>query len=204
MGEVWDPNWFGSTKTLDMHVSWLRRKLGDEPAQDRHRARRRLPLRALMRRRLVVTTPLIALAAVLVLGVPLGIVESRRVRSDENARLEREADEIAGAIDDRIERDRGFRAADLAPFVPSGHRAVVVYRGRPDRGRATDCRRHAQRALRRGPGRDVTVIAPAGDVARRRRAVWRLSALLALPPAPRPPPGWRGSRRAASRARWSG
>ena len=31
MDEVWDVNWFGSTKTLDMHVSWLRRKLG-EPA----------------------------------------------------------------------------------------------------------------------------------------------------------------------------
>jgi DNA-binding response OmpR family regulator len=31
MNEVWDVNWFGSTKTLDMHMSWLRRKLGDPP-----------------------------------------------------------------------------------------------------------------------------------------------------------------------------
>ena len=30
MEEVWDENWFGSTKTLDMHVSALRRKLGDD------------------------------------------------------------------------------------------------------------------------------------------------------------------------------
>jgi DNA-binding response OmpR family regulator len=30
MDEVWDENWFGSTKTLDMHVSWLRRKLGED------------------------------------------------------------------------------------------------------------------------------------------------------------------------------
>jgi DNA-binding response OmpR family regulator len=29
MHEVWDQNWFGSTKTLDMHMSWLRRKLED-------------------------------------------------------------------------------------------------------------------------------------------------------------------------------
>jgi DNA-binding response OmpR family regulator len=29
MAEVWDEHWHGSTKTLDMHVSWLRRKLGD-------------------------------------------------------------------------------------------------------------------------------------------------------------------------------
>ncbi|HEU4707649.1 MAG TPA: response regulator transcription factor [Solirubrobacterales bacterium] len=32
MSEVWDTNWFGSTKTLDVHVGWLRRKLGDDPA----------------------------------------------------------------------------------------------------------------------------------------------------------------------------
>ncbi len=30
MAEVWDEHWFGSTKTLDMHVSALRRKLGED------------------------------------------------------------------------------------------------------------------------------------------------------------------------------
>jgi DNA-binding response OmpR family regulator len=29
MEEVWDEHWFGSTKTLDMHISALRRKLAD-------------------------------------------------------------------------------------------------------------------------------------------------------------------------------
>ena len=33
MSEVWDENWFGSTKTLDVHTSSLRRKLGDNPAE---------------------------------------------------------------------------------------------------------------------------------------------------------------------------
>src|SRR3954471_5996347 len=28
MSRVWDENWFGPTKTLDTHVSWLRSKLG--------------------------------------------------------------------------------------------------------------------------------------------------------------------------------
>jgi two-component system response regulator RegX3 len=32
MSEVWDENWFGSTKTLDVHIGSLRRKLGDDPA----------------------------------------------------------------------------------------------------------------------------------------------------------------------------
>ena len=35
MREVWDENWYGSTKTLDMHVSWLRRKLGDDASAPR-------------------------------------------------------------------------------------------------------------------------------------------------------------------------
>jgi DNA-binding response OmpR family regulator len=35
MTDVWDTNWFGSTKTLDVHVGWLRRKLGDDPGAPR-------------------------------------------------------------------------------------------------------------------------------------------------------------------------
>jgi len=31
MARVWDVNWFGSTKTLDVHIGWLRRKLDDDP-----------------------------------------------------------------------------------------------------------------------------------------------------------------------------
>jgi DNA-binding response OmpR family regulator len=36
MSEVWDENWFGSTKTLDVHIAWLRRKLGDDPSRPRY------------------------------------------------------------------------------------------------------------------------------------------------------------------------
>ena len=36
MSRVWDANWFGSTKTLDVHIGWLRRKLGDDPADPRY------------------------------------------------------------------------------------------------------------------------------------------------------------------------
>jgi DNA-binding response OmpR family regulator len=32
LSEVWARRWLGSTKTLDMHISWLRRKLGDDVA----------------------------------------------------------------------------------------------------------------------------------------------------------------------------
>jgi two-component system, OmpR family, response regulator RegX3 len=33
MDRVWDENWFGSTKTLDVHISWLRKKIEDQPAE---------------------------------------------------------------------------------------------------------------------------------------------------------------------------
>jgi two-component system response regulator RegX3 len=36
MDEVWDPHWFGPTKTLDVHISWLRRKIEDDPSSPRY------------------------------------------------------------------------------------------------------------------------------------------------------------------------
>ncbi len=36
MARVWDVNWFGSTKTLDVHIRSLRKKLGDDPADPRY------------------------------------------------------------------------------------------------------------------------------------------------------------------------
>ena len=32
MTRVWDANWFGSTKTLDVHIRTLRKKVGDDSA----------------------------------------------------------------------------------------------------------------------------------------------------------------------------
>lgn len=35
IADVWDMNWFGSTKTLDVHISSVRRKLADDPESPR-------------------------------------------------------------------------------------------------------------------------------------------------------------------------
>ena len=35
MQEVWDEHYYGSTRTLDMHISSLRKKLGDDPSNPR-------------------------------------------------------------------------------------------------------------------------------------------------------------------------
>jgi two-component system response regulator RegX3 len=36
MSRVWDENWFGPTKTLDVHIGTLRRKIGDDPSNPRY------------------------------------------------------------------------------------------------------------------------------------------------------------------------
>lgn len=36
MRQVWQTSWIGSTKTVDMHVSWLRKALADDPATPRY------------------------------------------------------------------------------------------------------------------------------------------------------------------------
>ena len=81
-----------------------------------------------MRRRLILSTALIALAAVIVLGVPLGIVEAARLRQDVTTRLEREADSAAGAIDDRLEQHRPISPAHLRRFARPAHRIAVIPR----------------------------------------------------------------------------
>lgn len=78
MRQVWDSKWWGSTKTLDMHVSWLRRKLGD----DAHSPHFITTVRGVgfrfergelgqMQRRLL--TAMLAVAAVAVLALTLGV-----------------------------------------------------------------------------------------------------------------------------------
>lgn len=81
-----------------------------------------------MRRRLILSTALIALAAVIVLGVPLGAVEAARLRQDTTARLEREADAAAGAVDDRLERRQSISPDLLRRFVRPSHRITVTTR----------------------------------------------------------------------------
>jgi DNA-binding response OmpR family regulator len=36
MTSVWDEHWFGSSRTLDVHISWLRKKLGEDGTATRY------------------------------------------------------------------------------------------------------------------------------------------------------------------------
>lgn len=68
----------------------------------------------------------IALAAILVLGIPLGVVQAGRERSDATSRLEREADVVAAAVDDRLEAGRPLLPAQLQRLVRTGDRVTIV------------------------------------------------------------------------------
>ncbi len=134
-----------------------------------------------MRRRLVTSTAAIALASVIVLGVPLGLVEAARVRTDATARLEREADAVASAIDDRLEAHQPLSPTALDRFVRPGHRVVIttpagkrVTVGEPLDGELT--------RVRSGTSQNATVIAeaPASEASDRVARAWLLIAALAV------------------------
>jgi len=130
-----------------------------------------------VRRRLILSTGAIALAAVLILGVPLGIVETRRARSDAAARLEREADAVAAAVDDRVERGQRIAPSDIAALVRHGHRVVVVA---PDGTRTVAGARLGRDVLSQRSGAAqrarITASEPRSEVDERVRNVWLLIA----------------------------
>jgi len=82
-----------------------------------------------VRRRLIGSTAVIAMAAVIILGVPLALVEAARIREDSTARLEREADTVAGVVEDRLEARRPISRTLLGRLVRPGHRISVTPRG---------------------------------------------------------------------------
>jgi signal transduction histidine kinase len=134
-----------------------------------------------MRRRLVTSTALIALASVIVLGVPLGLVESARVRSDSTARLEREADAVARAIDDRVEAGQRLLPGSLAHYVRSTHRVLIATGagkrltvGSPFEGPVMRARAGSAQ------GASVVAEAPASEAGDRVRRAWLLIAALAI------------------------
>lgn len=81
-----------------------------------------------MRRRLILSTAAIALAAVIVLGVPLGAVEAARLRGESTSRLEREADQVSAAMDDRVERGQPITPALLRSLIARGHWVQITVR----------------------------------------------------------------------------
>ena len=115
MTDVWDENWFGSTKTLDVHIGFLRRKLGDDPAEPRfmHTVRgvgfrfaarkRALSLRA----RLLIALGYLVALVIVAFAVPLGLNLRDRVGTEVRADARTQADVLAAGVGRLIQtRDR--------------------------------------------------------------------------------------------------
>ena len=152
MHDVWDENWWGSTKTLDVHVASLRKKL--DARSDRDGARRRLPPRADIGRRRHDPSPagelpasITALVLVL-LEVPLAVFFAQRERERIAADLEHDATVIATLYEDDLEND-----------LPLDPQPATEYHERTGR---TGRRRRPQRHLagRHRPARSIATSRP--------------------------------------------
>ena len=119
--EVWDMNWFGSTKTLDVHVSSLRRKLGDDSA----RRASSTPCAAsasgfagadelgmsLSARRLLAAFAYVLVLVIVALEVPLALNLSRRVDAEIKSEAQGQAQLLAATAGGRLRTGRELAAA---------------------------------------------------------------------------------------------
>ena len=111
MSDVWDENWFGSMKTLDVHIGTLRRKLGDDPSQPRYLHTVRGVGFRLARRTRSCLEPADAPAAgagyllvlaILAFEVPLAISLDRRVHAEVQSQARSQADVLAATASDLL------------------------------------------------------------------------------------------------------
>ena len=128
--EVWDMNWFGPTKTLDVHVSGLRKKLGDDPGAPRYlhtvrgvgfrfasagRARRAIGMT--LRVRLLAAFAYVLVLTIVALEVPLALNLSRRVDAEVKSEASSGAQIVADSAAGRLTRTA--RAQELLRRPPS-------------------------------------------------------------------------------------
>jgi signal transduction histidine kinase len=134
-----------------------------------------------VRRRLLLSTGLIALVAVLVLGVPLGIVGTGLLRQRAVARLEREADSAAVVVGRRLRDHRPVNEAAVAELARPGHRLVVVLPGGARVAGGANVGREPLRAeAARAGALRVTALAPAVERTDGAGGVWLAVIVLSL------------------------
>jgi signal transduction histidine kinase len=134
-----------------------------------------------MRRRLLVSTTSIALAAVLLLGVPLGIIGSRLLAQSAEQRLEREADTAAARIVAARRAGRTVDGALLESLAEAGHRLEVrLPDGRVISGGARLDGEDVARVRAGDPQAQVTVLAPAHERSERVGGVWLAVLVLSI------------------------
>ena len=155
--EVWDPHWYGPTKTLDVHIGSLRRKLGDPRWIETvrgvgYRLRdRRAPRGArgpIVRRRLLLSYLSLTLFVLLALALPLGLSFAERRARRVTSQVQTEAFAFALRVDEVL--------SDARLAARSSVTSRVTFRRQSELGVGRRrCRRHRprQRGSRRAAGR---------------------------------------------------
>jgi signal transduction histidine kinase len=134
-----------------------------------------------VRRRLLVSTGVIALVAVLVLGLPLGVVGARLLREAENQRLEREADQVTAQLAAMRARGEAIDAGTLSRIARPGHALeITLPHGRRLRGGGVADGDTVRVAAGTGGNTRVTVVAPKSEVGDDAGAVWLAVMVLSL------------------------
>ncbi len=142
MAKVWDVNWFGSTKTLDVHIGWLRRKLGDDPAAPTYietvrgvgfRFARRIGGAVSLRATLLLALAYVLLLALIALGVPLAVSLGDRVDAEVRGQARSQADVVAATSSELLgpaRRPALLNLVEISGESVRGRVIVVDARGR--------------------------------------------------------------------------
>ena len=134
--EVWDTNWFGSTKTLDVHVSSLRKKLGDDAVDSRYLHTVRgvgfrfaapgLARRMTYRGRLLAAFAYVLVLVIVALTVPLALSTERRIDREVRAQAADGAQLTAASASGRLDRPGELDALVRKVDDELGARVIVV------------------------------------------------------------------------------
>ena len=133
--EVWDPNWFGSTKTLDVHVERhpaQARRRPERAALPAHGAGRRLPLLVARRGRMSLRLQLLAafayvlLLIIVALEVPLALNLARRIDAEVKNEAAGQAFVVAASASGRMKHPKQLAQVVRTAGNDLGGRVIVV------------------------------------------------------------------------------
>ena len=124
--DVWDEHWWGSTKTLDVHVASLRKKLRPELIETVRSVGYRLvelPVDSAVTRRLIISYLAVTVVVLVLLEVPLAIFYAQRELERLTSAVERDAAVVATIYEDDLE-DRSHPRSAPGGALRGPHRSA--------------------------------------------------------------------------------
>jgi signal transduction histidine kinase len=133
-----------------------------------------------VRRRLLISTLLVAMVSVILLGAPLGIVATRLIRDEAQTRMNREAAQVAADIDALDPSGGELSASALSSFTASDRYVAVEMGGRSVTAGTPIPGSRLNGTATGVDGEQVRVYASAQDTTNQTATVWLVVAGLAI------------------------